>query len=135
MPCRLAVMLHEALRLAVDAGDTRTVESAVAALTANYKGNDEFDLLAESWNEMLRKLRPPAVNKAVAEAILAAIAKAVAEEKFDAAIRLNKLAFDAARRSRDVALATSFNPGCPRPSLKPTMRTKRRSLASINGES
>ena len=110
-PTGCYVMLREALRLAIDAGDTQMLERAVAALAANYEDLDEFDTLAESWSELLRKLRPPSINKVVAEAILAAVDKAVAGEEFDAAIRLNKLALDTARRSKDAALARRASDG------------------------
>ena len=60
------VMLREALRLAIDAGDPNAVEQSATALTSVYD-LDEFDTLADSWDDLLDKTRPAGVNKAVAE--------------------------------------------------------------------
>jgi serine/threonine protein kinase/Leucine-rich repeat (LRR) protein len=102
-PAGRYAMLVEARRLAVDAGDTKSLEKAIAALARDYEV-EEVESLAESWEELLKKLRPAAVNKAVMEAALAKVDEAVADEDFELASRLSKLATDAARKAKDNAL-------------------------------
>jgi formylglycine-generating enzyme required for sulfatase activity len=96
-------MLSEARRLAIDAGETKVLERAVAGLAKDYDVV-ELDLLVDSWDELLKKTRPSAATKAVAEAALAKVEQAADDEDFETAGRLTKLALDAARKSKDNAL-------------------------------
>jgi formylglycine-generating enzyme required for sulfatase activity/S1-C subfamily serine protease len=96
------VMLAEARRLAIDVGETRLLESAIAALARDFE-TDEFEDLADGWEETLKKLRPTAVNKSIAERALAKVDEAAANDDFDHAARLAKIALDAARKSKDGA--------------------------------
>lgn len=97
------VMLREALRLAIDAGDPSALEKSAAALTTSFD-LDEFNTLADSFDELLNKTRPTAVNKTVAESALAAVDRAVEAEEFVKAARLGKIALEAARKSKENAL-------------------------------
>jgi serine/threonine protein kinase/Leucine-rich repeat (LRR) protein len=96
-------MLAEARRLAIDAGDTRSLEKAAAAVARDYEV-EELELLVEGWEELLKKVRPTTVNKTVAEAALAKVDTAVEDDDFELAGRLAKLAIDAARKAKDNAL-------------------------------
>jgi formylglycine-generating enzyme required for sulfatase activity len=96
-------MLEEARRLATDTGEMKLLERAVAALVRFYSV-DELALLAESWDEVLRKPRPTAVNKAIAEAALGRVDLAADDERFDDAKRLSDLAAAAARKAKDASL-------------------------------
>ena len=96
-------MLVEARRLAIEAGDTGLFENSVAAIAEAF-AVVELQMLAEGWEELLRKSRPLAVNKLVAEHALAKLEDEVSREDFDQASRLSKLALDAARKSRDNAV-------------------------------
>ena len=100
------VMLNEARDLAIDAGEPSVLDRAVSALGQEYEV-DRTELMADGWEEMLRKPRPVAVTKAVAEMALANVDRAVSMANFESAARLSKLAIDAARKSKDAALVKS----------------------------
>lgn len=97
------IMLREAQRLAIDAGDTRALDQSVSALTSTYD-LDEFDTLADSWDDLLDKTRPTQINRAVAESALAKIDQAVEAEEFVKAARFGKIALEAARKCKDNSL-------------------------------
>jgi hypothetical protein len=104
-PTSRFVLLREARDLAARAGDTDLALRAIGELSKNYV-IDAPDMKANALEKVAVQTAGVRTNQALAEAALAACGEAVEADNYDAAVRLLKVAENAARKCRSTNLTT-----------------------------